>query len=47
VDHVYDGNLARVTWSNGVRVYLNFGDKAGEMDGVSLEKGAYKVVTEP
>lgn len=47
VDHVYEGELVRVTWSNGVKVYLNFGSKAGEMDGVSLEKGAYKVVTEP
>ena len=47
VDHVYNGDLARVTWSNGVRVYLNFGDQAGMMDGISLEKGAYKVVTDP
>ena len=47
MDHICEGDLVRVTWSNGVKVYLNFGDKAGEMDGVSLEKGAYKVVTEP
>lgn len=47
VDHVSEGDLVRVTWSNGVRVYLNFGDRAGSMDGVSLEKGEYKVVTEP
>ena len=46
-DHTASGDLVRVTWSNGVKVYLNFGDKAGEMDGVFLEKGAYKVVTEP
>ncbi len=46
-DHVYQGDLVRVTWSNGTKVYLNFGDGEGEMDGVRLEKGAYKVVTQP
>ena len=46
-DHVYDGDLVRVTWSNGVRVYLNFGEKPGEMDGIALEGGTYKVVTKP
>ncbi|MBQ8136629.1 MAG: hypothetical protein IJ174_04270, partial [Clostridia bacterium] len=46
-DHVYAGDLVRVTWSNGTKVYLNFGDSEGELDGVRLEKGAYKVVTQP
>ena len=46
-DHVYDGDLVRVTWSNGARVYLNFGEKPGEMDGIALEGGTYKVVTKP
>ena len=46
-DHVYSGDLVRVTWSNGLKVYLNFGSRTAEMDGVSLEGGTYKVVTEP
>ena len=46
-DHVYEGDLVKVTWSNGTLVYLNFGEQAGEMDGVLLEKGEYKVVTQP
>lgn len=46
-DHVYAGDLVRVTWSNGTRVYLNFGSSDGEMDGILLEKGAYKVVKQP
>ena len=46
-DHVYADDLVRVTWSNGTRVYLNFGSSDGEMDGILLEKGAYKVVKQP
>ena len=46
-DHVYEGDLVKVTWSNGTLVYLNFGEQAGKMDGVLLEKGEYKVVTQP
>ena len=46
-DHVFSGDMVRVTWSNGAKVYLNFGAKAAEMDGVKLDGGAYKVVTEP
>ena len=44
VDHVRQGDLVRVTWDKGVQVYINFGDKPGEMDGVTLEKLSYKVV---
>ena len=47
VRHDADGDLVRVTWSNGLRVYLNFGEKTGTMDGVSLDRLSYKVVTEP
>ena len=46
-DHVFSGDMVRVTWSNGAKVYLNFGARAAEMDGVKLDGGAYKVVTEP
>lgn len=42
--HDVAGNMTRVTWSNGVTVYLNFGDKQASMDGVTLEGMAYKVV---
>ena len=44
VDHERSGDMARVTWDNGAVVYLNFGDKAAEMDGVTLEKLSIKVV---
>ncbi len=44
MDHVRQGDMARVTWDNGTLVYLNFGDQPGEMDGVTLEKLSFKVV---
>lgn len=44
VDHVRSGDMAKVIWDNGTVVYLNFGDKAGEMEGVSLDKLSFKVV---
>ena len=44
VDHVRAGDMVCVTWSNGTKVYLNFGDFEGTMDGVTLEKLSYKVV---
>ena len=44
--HAYEGDLVRVTWSNGTKVYLNFGNQKGAMDGITLEKGEYKVVTQ-
>lgn len=46
-DHSFEGDLIRVVWSNGIRVYLNFGETAGTMDGIRLEKGEYKVVNAP
>lgn len=46
-DHVFQGDMVRVDWSNGTKVYLNFGSQTAEMEGVALEGGAYKVVTEP
>ena len=45
-DHVFEGDLVRVTWSDGTKIYLNFGTGTGTMDGVILEKGEYKVVTQ-
>ena len=44
VDHVRQGEIVKVTWDNGTLVYLNFGDKAAELDGLTLEKLSFKVV---
>ena len=44
VNHVRVGDMVCVTWDNGTRVYINFGDDAGELDGVALESMSYKVV---
>lgn len=44
VDHVRTGDLVKVTWDNGTQVYINFGDAAGELEGVTLEKLSFKVV---
>lgn len=42
--HERSGDMVKVTWDNGTQVYLNFGDKPAELDGVSLEKLSFKVV---
>ncbi len=42
--HDVTGDITCVTWSNGVKVYLNYGDAEGEMDGVSLEPMTWKAV---
>ena len=44
VAHDAAGDLTRVTWSNGVKVYLNYGETAGEWDGVALEPMTWKAV---
>lgn len=44
VDHQRTGDMVVVTWDNGVKVYLNFGDDPGELDGVTLDSMSYKVV---
>lgn len=44
MDHVRSGDMVCVTWSNGTKVYLNFGDRAASMDDVTLEKLSFKVV---
>ncbi|MBR4501196.1 MAG: hypothetical protein IKP22_04830 [Clostridia bacterium] len=44
VAHDMAGDITRVTWSNGVKVYLNYGETAGEMDGVALEPMTWKAV---
>ena len=44
MDHQRSGDMVVVTWDNGTKVYLNFGDNPGELDGVSLDSMSYKVV---
>lgn len=44
IRHDVEGSMTRVAWSNGVTVYLNFGDKQAAMDGITLDGMAYKVV---
>lgn len=46
VDHVFQGELVRVEWSNGVRVYVNFGSIEAEMDGVTVAPLSYTVLEE-
>ena len=42
--HEIEGDMTRVTWSNGVRVYLNYGEAPAELDGVALEPMTWKAV---
>ncbi len=42
--HDVVGDMTRVTWDNGVKVYINYGDDAGELDGVALESMTWKAV---
>ncbi len=44
IAHERAGDMVCVTRDNGVRVFLNFGDHAATMDGVTLEGLTYKVV---
>lgn len=46
VSHEIVGDMTRVRWSNGATVYLNWGDEAGALDGVTVEAISYAVVTE-
>lgn len=43
-DHIALGDLVRVEWDNGARIYLNYGEKEAAMDGVTLSALSYKVV---
>lgn len=45
VNHEREGDMVCVTWDNDTKVYLNFGDNAGAMDGNVLESMSYKVVS--
>ena len=43
--HVRVGDMVRVTYENRLAVYVNFGEKPAAMDGITLERLSYKVVT--
>lgn len=38
-----DDNLRIVTYSNGVKVYINYGDEAAEIEGVSVDALDYQI----
>ena len=42
--HTFQGDLVRVEWSNGVKVYVNFGSTEASMDGVTAGPLSYTVV---
>ena len=44
VAHDVYGDVTRVTWSNGVKVYLNYGEATAELDGAVLEPMTWKAV---
>lgn len=41
--HEIDGNIRKVTYSNGVVFYINYGDEAGEKDAVSIPAMSYRM----
>ncbi len=43
--HIRENDMVRVTYENGLAIYINFGEKPAAMDGITLEKLSYKVVT--
>lgn len=43
--HIREGDMVRVTYDNGLAIYINFGEKPAALDGVTLERLSYKVVT--
>ncbi len=42
-DHRIDGDLRAVTYSNGVTIYVNYGDTAGTIDGVTVDPMSYRL----
>jgi hypothetical protein len=43
-DHKIDGKVRVTTFSNGAKVYTNYGEKAATVDGVKIEARSYTVV---
>ena len=44
ISHEIEGDARRVEYSNGVRIYLNYGETAAVIDGMELEAMSYRVV---
>ncbi len=44
VGHEIHGDITKVTWNNGIRVYLNYGEKDASLDGETIEPMSWKVV---
>ncbi len=42
--HTIEGKVTTVTYSNGVKVYINYGDTAAEADGMTIGAMSYVVV---
>lgn len=43
VNHEISGDLRKVTYSNGVVIYINYGDEAQTMDGVAVPAMSYEM----
>ena len=44
IAHDLFGSAVRVTYDNGVRVYVNYGESAATLDQTTLEPMTYKVL---
>ena len=43
--HKIDGSVRTVTYSNGVKIYVNYSDSSATVDGVTVDALSYKVLT--
>lgn len=41
---IFDSGVRRVTYTNGVKIYVNYSEKSETCDGITLESMSYKVV---
>ena len=42
-DHEIAGDVRKITYSNGVAIYINYGDEAGSMDGKTIPAMSYEM----
>ncbi|MBQ7636245.1 MAG: hypothetical protein IJS80_02940 [Lachnospiraceae bacterium] len=42
-DHKIDGDLRKITYDNGVSIYVNYGKNAADMDGITVNGLSYRV----
>lgn len=43
VGHDINGKITKVTYSNGVKIYINYGDADAALDGINIPAKSYKV----